>query len=45
MITSDQSPRLVNSELLDHLDPVERLIAKAFITEGRWKIKTEDPKE
>jgi|GEM_PF-4866272 len=29
-------PRCVNSELLNALDPLERLVAEKFLKDGRW---------
>ncbi|WP_346866545.1 hypothetical protein [Methanocalculus sp. MSAO_Arc2] len=38
--------RLVNPALIELLDPVEQIIARAFIQEGRWKLAdNEQPTE
>jgi hypothetical protein len=34
--------RIVTSELLNELDPLEQIIARLFINEGRWKIEEDD---
>ena len=31
--------RIVSTELLQQLDPVEAIIARLFINEGRWRLE------
>lgn len=34
--------RIVSTELLQQLDPVERIIAQLFVSEGKWKLQETD---
>jgi hypothetical protein len=37
--------RTVSNELLKQLDPVERIVAQAFINEGRWTVEQNQDSE
>ena len=39
MTATAQGPRLVNPELIEKLDPLEKLIAHRFIECGKWRIQ------
>ncbi len=36
--------RTVDPALIELLDPVEQVIARAFIQEGRWRLTEQDQK-
>ena len=31
-----ENKRIITRDILDHLDPLEQIIARQFIFEGRW---------
>jgi len=31
-----ENKRIITQDILDHLDPLEQIIARQFIFEGRW---------
>lgn len=42
MTANRQEPRIVSQELLNRLDPIEKIVAQRFIIEGRWIVKEKE---
>lgn len=43
-MSTTAAPRVVDPELIEKLDPIEKLIAKKFIMEGRWQVVDQEDK-